>query len=360
MMLSIDVSKNPQRIAATEIMIKESANRISPAEIEKAFLKYIKGELPIEPRDNYLTPILFSKVIKAYKESKPQPKPEPVPEMPDKEKELIVYWGCVDCFDTWKQDGEVTPGRTYIYDHLVDKGLLKNTKQEKLDSMRRAEIILKQSTYDKNLMAEYESRKNPVVVSKAKRILLEDYFEKLKKTFHNSTTNECHSFFRHIKPSYINSNTRFFSIIRNPWARVVSRYIYGKKLKILSGSFESFLNTRPDELSYTDFMWHRAVNSWYLQKDYIVNNENNDGTFVICCDILRLEHLDNEIQQYFHIKEPVHIQKRNISNTKNIPYQTFYNKKTIQIVADWYQKDIETWGFDFDTSATKNYYYEEH
>lgn len=29
----------------------------------------------------------------------------------------------------------------------------------------------------------------------------------------------------------------------------------------------------------------------------------------------------------------------------------------IQIVADWYQKDIDYWGFDFDSSATKNYYF---
>ena len=35
----------------------------------------------------------------------------------------------------------------------------------------------------------------------------------------------------------------------------------------------------------------------------------------------------------------------------------YYTEKTIQIVADWYQKDIDYWGFDFDSSATKNYYF---
>jgi hypothetical protein len=34
-----------------------------------------------------------------------------------------------------------------------------------------------------------------------------------------------------------------------------------------------------------------------------------------------------------------------------------YSPKTIQIVADWYQKDIVTWGFDFDTGAKKNTIY---
>lgn len=36
----------------------------------------------------------------------------------------------------------------------------------------------------------------------------------------------------------------------------------------------------------------------------------------------------------------------------------YYTEKTIQIVADWYQKDIDYWGFDFDSSATKNYYFD--
>jgi hypothetical protein len=34
-----------------------------------------------------------------------------------------------------------------------------------------------------------------------------------------------------------------------------------------------------------------------------------------------------------------------------------YNDKTRQIIADWYQKDIDTWGFDFDSTATKNTLY---
>jgi hypothetical protein len=33
-----------------------------------------------------------------------------------------------------------------------------------------------------------------------------------------------------------------------------------------------------------------------------------------------------------------------------------YTPETIQIVADWYQDDIDMWGYDFDTGANKNYW----
>ena len=49
----------------------------------------------------------------------------------------------------------------------------------------------------------------------------------------------------------------------------------------------------------------------------------------------------------------LNIVRENIGDyTRN--YQDYYNEQTIQIVADWYEQDIDYWGFDFDTSATKN------
>ena len=46
---------------------------------------------------------------------------------------------------------------------------------------------------------------------------------------------------------------------------------------------------------------------------------------------------------------------RNVTSIKE-NYKDLYNPVTIQIIADWYKKDIDHWGFDFDTSATKNYW----
>jgi hypothetical protein len=61
--------------------------------------------------------------------------------------------------------------------------------------------------------------------------------------------------------------------------------------------------------------------------------------------------------QYFGLNEP--IAKRNPSDRsgKKRDYREFYNDKTIQIIADWYADDINAFGFDFDTSATKGTYF---
>nr|WP_299488641.1 hypothetical protein [uncultured Allomuricauda sp.] len=71
MLLSVNIERIPSKVAATELMIRESANRISPKEIEKAFLMYIKGELQnLEPMEGNISPILFNKVINQYKKQK--------------------------------------------------------------------------------------------------------------------------------------------------------------------------------------------------------------------------------------------------------------------------------------------------
>ena len=47
---------------------------------------------------------------------------------------------------------------------------------------------------------------------------------------------------------------------------------------------------------------------------------------------------------------------RNVTALNKGTYQDIYNDKTIQIIADWYKVDIDYWGFDFDSSAQKNYW----
>jgi hypothetical protein len=130
----------------------------------------------------------------------------------------------------------------------------------------------------------------------------------------------------------IRNKYKSFAIIRNPWARIVSRYIMGMPTYKWK-DFEEFLETR---YVWEHKEWYDPIRSWNTQYDYVCDENNN-----ICCDILRLEDIS--------------IAKHNVGNyTKN--YKDYYNSKSIQIIADWYAQDIDYWGFDFNTNAAKNYY----
>jgi len=147
-----------------------------------------------------------------------------------------------------------------------------------------------------------------------------------------------------------------FAVIRNPWARMVSRYVMGISTSNTNdhgttwNTFEEFLETR---YVWTDKQWYDPIRSWNTQYDYVC--DEND---VVRCDILRLEFIDDELSPYLNLNTPYIVRENVGEYTRN--YQDYYNnEQTIQIVADWYEQDIDYWGFDFDTSATKNYHYYE-
>ncbi|WP_321339941.1 hypothetical protein [Breoghania sp.] len=48
---------------------------------------------------------------------------------------------------------------------------------------------------------------------------------------------------------------------------------------------------------------------------------------------------------------------KNVTHGRRRDYKDYYTPRTIQIIADWYKNDIETFGFDFDTAATRNTFF---
>ncbi|MBO6756290.1 MAG: sulfotransferase family 2 domain-containing protein [Roseibium sp.] len=152
---------------------------------------------------------------------------------------------------------------------------------------------------------------------------------------------------------------RPFAIVRNPWSRVVSRYTFALQVMDTGNApenyaprdFEAFLD---DRLKWDGkpYFWHRAVRGWYPQTDYVVNEAGD-----VAADILRLENFDADAERYFGL--PGSLERRNITLKKRLDYKDYFDKRTIQIVADWYAPDIETFGFDFDTMAKKGTVYDD-
>lgn len=163
-----------------------------------------------------------------------------------------------------------------------------------------------------------------------------------------------HARLRDIKPSVVRK-LQPVAILRNPWARTVSRFQFAQLVQDQAspfklpptGSFEEFLETRHSD-GELPYFWHRAIRGWYPQRDYVVDESGN-----IAADLLRQECLDQDAMSYFRISAPP--RRRNVTSSKNkADWRSFYSDKTIQIVADWYAADIETFGFEFDTPATRN------
>jgi hypothetical protein len=146
------------------------------------------------------------------------------------------------------------------------------------------------------------------------------------------------------------------AVVRNPWSRTVSRYKFQFKYKERMGEdvdssragFEKFIEER-HKFGGREFYWHRAIAGWFPQVDY-VRDEDGD----VACHILRQEFLADEISQYFG---PVDLPLRNQSSVSAPEDSEFYSPKSVQIIGDWYKDDIDHFGFDFDTSAQKNYHY---
>ena len=164
-----------------------------------------------------------------------------------------------------------------------------------------------------------------------------------------------HARWRDLKSFY--KSLTCFAVVRNPWSRVASRYYFAKQVIEREGrspsyadvsSFDAFLEERY-KWGEVEFMWHRAVRGWCPTVDYVCDVKDN-----LKCDMLRFENLDEDLCSYFNIKEE--FPKRNTTKTYNGDYKKIYTPETIQIVADWYKKDIDMWGYDFDTGAQKNYW----
>lgn len=168
-------------------------------------------------------------------------------------------------------------------------------------------------------------------------------------------SNQKEKVFAHAR--FLDIETRYdsyFTVIRNPWDRAISKWLYTTEIvdrygiDYNVGSFEKYI-TEQSLFIYKnkDYTWFTTMENWYDQVTYIL--DENGG---IVTDNIRFEHYSSDIEKYLG-KTPKWL-RPSILKTKD--YKEYYTKKMIQQVGYIYERDINTFGFDFDTSATKNYW----
>lgn len=175
-----------------------------------------------------------------------------------------------------------------------------------------------------------------------------------------------HTRWRDLEPSW-RTSVPSFAIVRNPWSWAVSQYRFKKKLMRENGDKKSNNGFHID-MTFPDYcgwlnkikdngVWmyqnsHRTTQNLSSQKSFLVNEIG-----IVKVNVLRFEHYDEETMKYLKLREP--LKARNVTTTAHHDYTAEYDDASIEWVRNTYKEDIEYFGFDFTSSATKNYYYQE-
>lgn len=185
-------------------------------------------------------------------------------------------------------------------------------------------------------------------------------------------------YFNHIKPARIRKkigedvwNSYFkFSIVRNPWDMVVSRYFWNKKnatprknpLQVLAeiarsplnpdlygklwnaakrslmrteltetDTFDDFLKKLPSNLSNTRYYFDDNGNQI---NDFVIRYEQLNEDFKTVCEKIGIPY------------EPLPSLKTKTRASRD--YRELYNDKTRQMIADMFRQEIATFGYTFE------------
>jgi hypothetical protein len=128
-----------------------------------------------------------------------------------------------------------------------------------------------------------------------------------------------------------------FSIVRNPWERLVSEYRFN--YQGLSISFDDFLFRLFPPEGLSDARRHVEPQCRFLF--------DRDGTCLVD-KILRMDRLNDQAGDMFFsiFQENISLPWFNASYDRT-DYRKIYSKKSIEFVDEFYKEDIEQFGFSF-------------
>ena len=163
-----------------------------------------------------------------------------------------------------------------------------------------------------------------------------------------------------IKPEVLKGK-EIHTNIRNPWERCHSQWRFAANhwdlsmrsshQKVITSIEEKhgidlkhlYLPEKWEDWSFQDWWEYRhhqkgsLYNVTHPITGYATQREYIKGYDVVCCDVKAFNHLP-KVNESRVVRD----------------YRKDYTPEMIQEVADWYKDDIDYWGYDFDTGATRN------
>lgn len=146
-------------------------------------------------------------------------------------------------------------------------------------------------------------------------------------------------------------NTAFvFSVVRNPFDKVVSHYKYRVKT--------NQTNMANNHISFKDWVKYTYGNekkSFYYNNPKMFASQSDwlkDSNGIIRVNnILKFETLNSD---YKNIAKFLGLQNEllHLNATKKESYSKYYDKETIEIVRNWFKEDIERFSYNFDETGS--------
>ncbi len=140
-----------------------------------------------------------------------------------------------------------------------------------------------------------------------------------------------------------------FTLVRNPWDKVVSHYEYRRKkdkTKIASRgiSFPDWVKMTYGEKK--NVFYYNSPKSFQPQVDWL---KDNDGKISIDY-VGKFESISEDFDQ---IKRDIGLDAAlpHLNATQRTPCQSYYDAETRDIVARWFHEDIEVFGYSFPALA---------
>jgi len=149
-----------------------------------------------------------------------------------------------------------------------------------------------------------------------------------------------------------------FTVVRNPWDRVVSAYNYAKMGKSYLDDNINPLAPHPDYelLSQKTFaecceiLKNRRIllkhEAWHPQYIWVVKTENGNNSLVVDF-VLRHERLDNDFRVLCEKLQINNINLPRVNPSKHENYRACYTEETKKIIEELYSTDIRLFKYDF-------------
>jgi hypothetical protein len=148
-----------------------------------------------------------------------------------------------------------------------------------------------------------------------------------------------------LKPDFDYNTFNIFTIIRNPWDRLLSEYYWKSSISDLNISFSEFVrNIYTNDLEYIQKFYKSPVAFQQHFKPQSVYFPNFMETKI---NILKFDNFESEVGAFLNKFGIYYNLIPRIRTSKHLHYTSYYNKSTIEMVGEIYNEDIKRFGFRY-------------